>query len=70
MALKTGLHRIAQGLRWLSFGWFALWVVMALSGEFGSLQSAIVSVLALTVIPSGIGLLLGWIVDGFANREG
>lgn len=70
MAVKTGLQRIAQALRWLSLGWLALWVVLALSSTLGDFQNAIVVLLMFAAIPSGIGLLLGWIIDGFANKEG
>ena len=70
MAIKTGLHRIAQALWWLSWGLAAIGAAIAVWG----LSEGSVSFAAMTLIeywiPSGAGLLLSWIIEGFANKEG
>lgn len=70
MAVKTGLQRVAQALRWLALGWLALWVALGLAGALGDFGNTMIVLLMFAVIPSAIAWLLGWIVDGFANKEG
>jgi hypothetical protein len=69
MAVKTGLRRIAKALRWLSLGWLALGAALGMTGALGDFGDTIIVVM-LVVIPSVIGVLLGWIVDVMASPTG
>ncbi len=72
MALKTGLQRIAKAIWWLSWGLIALGAAIATSLWVASRDAHPSEELLYALmfwIPGGLGLLLSWIVEGFANKE-
>ena len=77
MAINTGLERIAQVVRWLSWGWIgvalfgAVYAIGTGSGQnIDALYVGLGLFLVAGVLPAALGLLVAWIIDGFAKKEG